>query len=160
MKKYEFTGEVKLWLGRTLHQIRATVAFGDVKAGDVGGWIEKEENLSQDGNAWVYGDAQVYGGARVSGNAWVCGDARVYGDAWVCKMSHYLTVGPIGSRNGFTTFFRTKSLEINVTCGCFRGNIEAFAKQVQETHGDNDHAKHYMMAVEMAKAKIDLSLEE
>ena len=34
MKKYEFTGEVKLWFGRTLRQIRATIAFGDVKAGD------------------------------------------------------------------------------------------------------------------------------
>jgi hypothetical protein len=36
----------------------------------------------------VYGDAQVYGDARVSGNAWVYGDAqvsgnaRVSGDAW------------------------------------------------------------------------------
>lgn len=45
MKKYEFTGEVKLWFGRTLHQIRACVSFGEVKAGEVGGWIEKEENL-------------------------------------------------------------------------------------------------------------------
>ena len=59
MKKYEFTGEVKLWLGRTLHQIRATVSFGSVRAGDVGGWIEKEENLSQNGDAWVYGNAKV-----------------------------------------------------------------------------------------------------
>ena len=142
MKKYEFTGEVKLWLGRTLHRIRATVAFGSVKAGEVGGWIEKEENLDQTGNA------------QVCGNAWVYGDARVY------KMSHYLTIGPIGSRCGFTTFFRTKNLEINVTCGCFRGNIEAFEKQVQETHGDSNHAKRYMMAVEMAKSWIDLSPEE
>ena len=148
MKKYEFTGEVKLGLGRTLRQIRAIIAFGNVKAGDVGGWIEKEENLDQSGDAWVYGDARVYGDAQV------CGNARVY------KMSHYLTVGPIGSRNGFTTFFRTKNLEINVTCGCFRGNIEAFAQQVQETHGDNDHANRYRIAIELAKASIDLSPEE
>ena len=57
MKKYEFTGEVKTWLGRTLHQIRAVVSFGETNAGEVGGWIEKEENLSHDGNAWVYGNA-------------------------------------------------------------------------------------------------------
>ena len=148
MKKYEFTGEVKRWLGRTLHQIRALVAFGNVEAGEVGGWIEKEENLSQDGNAWVYG------------NAWVCGNARVCGDARVFKMSHYLTVGPIGSRREFTTFFRTKGLEIKVSCGCFRGNIEEFAQQVQETHGDNNHAKRYGIAIELAKASIDLSPEE
>ena len=45
MKKYEFTGEVKTWLGRTLHQI-PVVSFGETNAGEVGGWIEKEENLS------------------------------------------------------------------------------------------------------------------
>lgn len=41
MKKYEFTGEVKMWLGRTLHQIRAVVSFGEIEAGEIGGWIEK-----------------------------------------------------------------------------------------------------------------------
>ena len=35
------------------------------------------------GNAWVSGNAQVYGDARVCGDAWVYGNARVYGDAWV-----------------------------------------------------------------------------
>ena len=33
MKKYDFTGETKLWCGRTLHRIRAVVAFGDVAEG-------------------------------------------------------------------------------------------------------------------------------
>ena len=33
----------------------------NVKAGDEGGLIEKESNLSQEGNAWVYRNAQVYG---------------------------------------------------------------------------------------------------
>ena len=37
MKKYEFTGEVKLWLGKTLHQIKAVVAFGKVEKGEIGG---------------------------------------------------------------------------------------------------------------------------
>ena len=79
-KRYEFTGETKQFLGRTLHQIRALVeiaAFG-VAVGDVGGWIEKEENLSR-----VHGNAWVHGNAHVSGDAWVHGNARVSGDAWV-----------------------------------------------------------------------------
>ena len=154
MKKYEFTGETKQWCGHTLHQIRATVSFGNVSAGEVGGWIEKEENLSHDGDAWVCGEAQVYGEARV------CGEAQVYGKARVCKSTHYLTAGPIGSRNDITTFYRTKSLGIGVVCGCFRGSIEAFAAKVKETHGDNDHAKRYMAAIEFAKVCIDLSPEE
>ena len=141
-KKFEFTGEVKVVLGRTLHQIRAKIAFGDVEAGETGGWIEKEENLSESGNAWVYGDAQVYGNARVF------------------IQSHWLCIGPIGSRDDFTTFFRTKSLEIYVKCGCFRGSIQAFTKKVSETHGDSQYAKQYMAAIEVAKACINLTPEE
>ena len=38
--------------------------FGNVKKGDLGGWIEKEDNLSQEGDCWVFGDAWVYGDAR------------------------------------------------------------------------------------------------
>ena len=88
-KKFEFTGETKAILGNTLHRIRALISFGEVGAGELGGWIEKEENLDASGNAWVYGNAQVSGNAQVYGNAcvygdaWVSGNAWVYGDAWV-----------------------------------------------------------------------------
>ena len=82
-KKYEFTGEEKVIDNHTLHRIRAMRNFGVVRAGDLGGWIESEDNLSHDGNAWVYGDALVYGNARVCGNAWVYSNAWVYGDARV-----------------------------------------------------------------------------
>ena len=147
MKKYEFTGEVKWWFGHTLHQIRALVAFGAVDAGEIGGWIEREENLAHDGNAWVYG------------NALVSGDARVSGDAQVCNQDHWLCIGPIGSRDDFTTFFREASGQIAVKCGCFYGNIDAFADKVLSTHGDTPHAKVYMTAIELAKARINLSEE-
>ena len=88
-KKYEFTGEEKVVDNHTLHRIRALRNFGMVKAGDLGGWIEKEENLSHDGYAWVYGESQVEdnafveGSARVGGNALVTGNARVGGNALV-----------------------------------------------------------------------------
>ena len=97
MKKFELTSEfVTNIFGKKLFRIKALVAFGDVEVGELGGYVEKEENLSHDGDAWVCGDAWVYGDARVSGNARVCGDARVSGnarvsgdarvcgDAWVC----------------------------------------------------------------------------
>ena len=83
MKKYEFTGETKDFCGVELHRIRALKDFGYVDAGDLGGWIEKEENLSHDGGCWVSGNARVSGNAQVSGDAWVSGDARVYGNAHV-----------------------------------------------------------------------------
>ena len=97
MKKFELTSEfITNIFGTKLFRIKALIEFGNVKAGELGGFVEKEENLSQDGNAWVYdnarvcgdacvcGDARVYGDARVHGNARVCGDACVYDNARVC----------------------------------------------------------------------------
>lgn len=83
-KKYEFTGEMRVEPdGTVLHRIRALRDFGNVKAGEMGGWVESEKNLDQHGNAWVYenavvcGDAMVYGDARVHGRAQICGYAHV-----------------------------------------------------------------------------------
>ena len=83
MKKFELTSEFVTFLGKKLFRIRALIEFGDVKAGELGGYIEKEENLDHGGNAWVYGNAEVYGDAKVYGNAQVSGNAEVYGDAKV-----------------------------------------------------------------------------
>jgi hypothetical protein len=157
MKKYEFTGETKeirlLFRTATLHRIRATVAFGIVEVGDLGGWIEKEENLSHEGKAWVCGDAEVWGNAKV------CGDAEVWGNAKVFSASHVLVIGAIGSRNDFTTFYRDKDNEITVKCGCFLGKIDRFLEKVTQTHGDSKYALVYRAAVEVAKLQIDLSGE-
>ena len=169
MKKYEFTGETKeirlLFRTATLHRIRATVAFGIVEVGDLGGWIEKEENLSHEGKAWVWGNAEVWGNAKVCGDAEVCGDAKVWGNAEVCgdaevfSASHVLVIGAIGSRNDFTTFYRDKDNEITVKCGCFLGKIDRFLEKVTQTHGDSKYALVYRAAVEVAKLQIDLSGE-
>ena len=86
MKKFELTSEFNLnFFGRKFFRIKALVnieRYG-VKAGDLGGWVEKEDNLSQSGNAWVSGNAEVSGNAWVSGNAEVSGNACVSGDAVV-----------------------------------------------------------------------------
>ncbi|WP_375662610.1 hypothetical protein [Bartonella sp. OC16QHHD] len=80
-KKYEMTDETIEVGGKTLHRIRALRDFGRVKKGDVGGFIEKEDNLSHDGNCWVGDDAKVYGYAKVFGDAHVYGYAEVYGNS-------------------------------------------------------------------------------
>ena len=193
MKKFEFTGETKtislFFRTATLHRIRAVAEFGLVKIGDLGGWIEKEENLSHEGKAWVWGDAKVcgdakvwgdaevwgnakvWGDAEVWGNAKVCGDAKVWGNAEVCgdakvwgnaevfSASHVLVIGAIGSRDDFTTFFRDKDNEITVKCGCFLGKIDKFLEKVTQTHGDSKYALVYRAAVEVARLQIDLSGE-
>ena len=40
-----------------------------VSKGDKGGFVESEENISQQGNCWVFGNALVYGEASVKDNA-------------------------------------------------------------------------------------------
>lgn len=81
--KYKLTDETITYCGRTLHRIQALKDFSDIKAGDLGGYVESENNLSQEGNCWVADNALVYGNAEVFGNAEVSGNARVYDDAQV-----------------------------------------------------------------------------
>ena len=70
MKKFELTSEfITNIFGKKLFRIKALVEFGNVNVGDLGGYIEKESNLSHDGDAWVYGNAEVCGNAKVYGNA-------------------------------------------------------------------------------------------
>ena len=112
-KKYKLTDETISLNGATLYRIEALKDFGEIKKGDKGGFIESENNLAHEGDAWVsdnahvYGDAcvfdnacvynnasvsgyalvysnaQVYDNARICGNARVCGNAYVYGYTYV-----------------------------------------------------------------------------
>ena len=52
-KKYKLTEETINVFNKTLYRIEALRDFNDVKKGDKGGFIEKEENLSQSDNCWV-----------------------------------------------------------------------------------------------------------
>ncbi|NGP56808.1 hypothetical protein FLT15_00055 [Paenibacillus thiaminolyticus] len=84
-KKYEFTGETTTDIaeGATLHRIRAVRNFADVKAGDLGGWIESEYNLDHAGKCWVYDDSAVFGRGRVRHNAKVMNNSNVYDNGTV-----------------------------------------------------------------------------
>lgn len=110
--------------GRTLYRIVALRDFGrefwEVKAGDLGGYIENESNLSHEGNCWVFDKAMVFENAKVLGNsevhdqakisgtahikdssriyneAEISGDAYIYGEAYICdnaKVSGNVQIG-------------------------------------------------------------------
>ena len=87
-KKYELTNETFGFGRHTLHRIKALKDFGDVKKGDLGGFVESEDSLSQDGNCWVYDDARVYDksvvreDAKIKGHSKVIG-SKIYGSAEV-----------------------------------------------------------------------------
>ena len=82
-KKYKLTDETINLNGATLYRIEALKDFGEIKKGDKGGFIESENNLEHEGDAWVSDDACVYNNARVYGNARVSDNARVYGNSLV-----------------------------------------------------------------------------
>jgi hypothetical protein len=96
MDKYKLSDITKEWEGRILYRIQALRDFGLVKAGDLGGWVESEINLSQEGNCWIYNDAIVCDKARVKDDAYVFQSgivkdearvedrARVWGYSVVC----------------------------------------------------------------------------
>jgi len=93
MKKYKLTDKTKVVNGHTLCRIQALKDFSDVKKGDLGGWVEKEENLSQYGKCWIHNEACVYDcacvhdDAKISDNAIIYDNARVYNNASVLGLA-------------------------------------------------------------------------
>ena len=120
-KKFELTTNTKMFFGRKLFQIKALVSFGNVKAGDLGGYVEKENNLSHDGDAWVYGDAD------------------------------YTTIKGFGTEFRTTTFFRCKNGKVSVKCGCFYGDLNEFREQVKNTRSGKIAEEYLMIADLMEK---------
>ena len=83
MKKYELTNETIEHYGVTLYRIIALKNFGNVKICEFGGYVESENNLSQDGDCWIYDNAKVYGNARVYDSAEIYENTEIYGNARV-----------------------------------------------------------------------------
>ena len=167
MKKFELTSETKINIfGKKLFRIKALISFADVEAGETGGWVEKEGNVNQSGDAWVSGNAEVsgnakvygnakvsgnaevYGNAEVSGDAWVYGNAKVSGDAEVYGNADYTTIHGFGTQFRTTTFFRCKDKKVRVACGCFFGTIPEFREQVKNTR-KGKIAEEYLMIADL-----------
>ena len=160
MKKYELIKDgsepIKTIDGKRLYRIRALrdipcnqgITINEhsfnrcVKAGDLGGYVESEYNLSHNNNCWIFDNACVYDNAVVLGNATidceaeVSGDAKVYDRAYVSNFSivtakaeiygnaHILNTSCIDANAKIhgTTFIRNKSAIFD--------NVEIFGKRV------------------------------
>lgn len=161
MKKYELLeSDTREVCGKKLYRIRALKDFGCVKTGELGGYIEKEDNLSHLGSAWIGGNAWIVGNARIKGNAVVAGDARIEGnariegDAMVGDNNDIATISGFGRNYRTTTFYRLKSGEVGVTCGCFTGTLNEFREKVKETHGESKKGKEYLMIADLMEYRF------
>lgn len=168
--------------GHVLHRIIALRSFGEVKEGELGGWIEKESNLSHEGDCWIYndaivygnaivygeaivysnakvcGEAEVYGYAKVCGNAMVCGDAIVYGnakvrgDAKVEKKSDYIVFKNWWSNGRYFTWTRSNDMW---SVGCFYGTgDELIKKAYKDSEEKGREYERIVKYVELIKSEI------
>ena len=89
-KKYEIT-EITHPKYPWLHRIRARCQVNEqVGPGALGGYVQTEDNLSQDGSCWIYDqaicceeavvedDGRMFDGAVARGSALISGDARMF----------------------------------------------------------------------------------
>ncbi len=173
MRKYEFTDEkifftdIRDFSSHAVHRIRAVRDFGTVKAGDLGGWLEKEENLSHDGEAWVGGEAQVTGAALVTGDAlvtgnaqvdgnaivsgytWVGGEAHITGTALLTKEADYVVLKGFGSVMATATFFRCEDGRIRAKCEDFYGDFYGDMREFRAWAKKSKTAKEYMLIADL-----------
>ncbi len=113
-KKFELVKEkyIELKDGRKLYQIRALREIQNermivsIKKGELGGYVESEKNLSQEGNSWICQSARVYenalvkDGSLVGNKVIVRGNAAIKDDAYVRAMSIGKTIIEDNARIG------------------------------------------------------------
>ena len=147
IKKFELDLSSKITVfGIELFRVKALISFGNVKEGELGGYIAKEGNLSHSGNAWVSGDARVYGDAEVSGDAEVYGNARVSGDAEVSKLNDHIVFKNSWSSGRYFTYTRSNQ---KWRVGCFYGTSEELIKKAYQD--SEDSGRHYEAYVNFVK---------
>lgn len=64
----------------------------------------------------------------------------------------------VGSRDDNTTIYWVGN-DVQVVCGCFRGNVDEWEAKIKETHKYNEkHLKDYLEQVENIKKIMELSI--
>lgn len=153
MKKYEMIPDES-----GLYRIRALIdipRYG-VKAGDYGGFVETEDNLSQEDDAWITGDAritdnaQITGDALIGGNAWITGDARITGDAIITATQDYIVFKNFWSSGRYFTWTRSNNMW---SVGCFYG---AGDELIKKAYADSERSgREYERVVKYVESILE-----
>ena len=91
-KKYELTDETINHYGVVLHRIKALRSFNTinnmhVNAGDLGGYVESEDNLSQEDNCWIFDNSIVMDRCTVSDASVVLNNSKLVYDTHLLDCS-------------------------------------------------------------------------
>ena len=105
-EKFALTEETIEIGDRELHRIVAlkSIKRYGVKPGDLGGFVERTDNLSHDGDCWVtknakvFEDAEVVGDALVTDNAVVLGKSSIAGYACISGKAYIIGKSVVDGR--------------------------------------------------------------
>ena len=107
MVKYELLPSDKTINYVSLHRIRALTNFGDVKEGDIGGYVQDRDNLDHNTNAWIYDDAVVMDASFITKDAKIKDTTFVYGTS---KIDGKITINGNATINNSTIFDTNSSV--------------------------------------------------
>ena len=159
-----------------LYRVKALKDFGDVKKGDIGGYVQSEDNLSHEGYCWIYDNAKIYGNARIYGDSQVLdyavidGNARIYGDSQIwnyavidgdAEIKTGRHIGYIEEKFKNVLYIQCKvSLitvytDMNNIIKCNIGlqkrmTLEGLLKRIEEDGGMNEHEEEYVRIMQNA----------
>ena len=142
-KKYKLTHHTKEVDGHALHRIKALKSFGDVKKGDLGGWVESYRNLSQSDYAWVYDKAKVYGDSILQGRISIREDNDIKD-----RYSYLVFNNTWSSGRQFVYVLSNQRWHV----GCFDGTGEELIKKAY--HGSEKLGKMYELYVHFAEQAV------
>ena len=172
-RKFELTNITMEYKGRTLYRIRALKDFKEVEAGDLGGWVSNENNLSQEGDCWIYDEAKCMDNARMYHNSAMYNNAvmldnskmfensRMYRDSrlknkenlygkLVTKVDRFIEINNTGGRI-VTGVLKDGKILYNIGC---QNEItkETFIDRIYNEGGGiekNPHRKEYLKIIDM-----------
>ena len=118
--------------------------------------------VDENNNRW---DADIY----TKSYAQKCSESLVYchncSDCSCCRNCSDFNINPqryvtpkVGSRDDNTTIYWVGN-DVQVVCGCFRGNVDEWEAKIKETHKYNEkHLKEYLEQVEHINKIMELSI--
>ena len=160
-RKYELTNISMEFGERTLYRIRALRDFSDIKKGDLGGWVSSENNLSQEGDCWIYDNAKCMDNARMYDNSTMYDYSEMYdysimrGDSEMhsyTEMHDYTIMYSCSKMYGCSEMHDSSTMHGNSTM--YGNSIMFDSSEMHDRSEMHDHSKMYGDSILKDKEKL------